>query len=53
MAVRGDSVPIKKYKTKQHPKGEYMPYPYGPVQFPQAKKGGKKKTVNINIWDKA
>ena len=36
--VRGDSVPIKKYKTKKHPKGEYMPYPYGPSQFPQAKK---------------
>jgi len=49
MAARGDSVPIKKYKTKQHPKGEYMPYPYGPAQFPQA----KKKTTNINIWDKA
>ena len=38
MAARGDSVPIKKYKTKKHPKGEYMPYPYGPSQFPQAKK---------------
>jgi len=38
MAARGDSVPIKKYKTKKHPKGEYMPYPYGPAQFPQAKK---------------
>ena len=49
MAARGDSVPIKKYKTKKHPKGEYMPYPYGPAQFPQA----KKKTTNINIWDKA
>ena len=37
--VRGDSVPIKKFKTKQNPKGEYMPYPTGPVQhFPQAKK---------------
>ena len=41
--VRGDSTPIKKYKTN---KGEeYMPYPYGPAQhFPQAKK--KKKDVN-------
>jgi len=28
--VRGDSVPIKKYKTKKGT--EYMPYPYGPVQ---------------------
>lgn len=36
MAARGDSVPIKKYKTKKHPKGEYMPYPYGPM--PKAKK---------------
>jgi len=37
---RGDSVPIKKYKTKQ---GEaYMPYPYGPMpkaKSPYSKKG--------------
>ena len=34
--VKGDSVPIKKYKTKKGT--EYMPYQYGPSQFPQAKK---------------
>ena len=33
---RGDATPIKKYKTK---KGiEYLSVPYGPAQFPQAKK---------------
>jgi len=37
MKTRGDSTPIKKYKTL---KGEeYMPYPYGPAQnLPKAKK---------------
>ena len=34
---RGDATPVKQYD------GQYMPYPYGPVQKAKRKKGKKRK----------